>query len=104
MATNTNSSMIQQFIIFYLVAYWAIKVITKDNWIQGKLESIGNWFKQKSMLSNFFLGAAECPFCLENHTATIGAVIYYSYCLDYRVLIWGVFFASINAWLREFME
>ena len=96
--------MIQEFIIFYLLFWWVIQIMTKDNWIPSKLENIGNWFKQKSLLSEFFLGASECSFCLENHTATIGAVLYYSYCLDYRVLIWGFLCASINAWLREFFK
>lgn len=96
--------MIQEFIIFYIVLYWVMQVLTKDNWIPNRLEKVGNWFKQKSLLSNFFLGVAECSFCLENHTATIGAIAYYSYCLDYRVLIWGVFFASINAWLGEYFK
>jgi hypothetical protein len=96
--------MIRDFIIFYLLFWWVIQIMTKDNWIPSKLENIGNWFKQRSLLSNFFLGVSECSFCLENHTATIGAVLYYSYCLDYRVLIWGFLCASINSWLRTFVE
>jgi hypothetical protein len=95
--------MILEFAIFYLLFWWVMNILYKDNWIPNRLESIGNWFKQKSLLSNFFLGVSECNFCLENHTATILAIGYYSYCLDYRVLIWGFLCASINSWLRTFL-
>ena len=79
-----------------------MSILYKGNLVHNKLENIGHWFKANSFLSNFFLDLSECKFCIENHTATIGAVLYYSYWLDYKVLIWGFICASINSWLREF--
>jgi hypothetical protein len=99
-----GNGMIQEFVIFYLLFWWVMSIIYKENWIQGKLEDIGHWFKQGSFLNNFFLDLSECNFCIESHTATVGAVLYFSYCLDYRVLIWGFLCASINSWMRTFME
>ena len=103
-------SVILEFIIFYLLFWWVMSILTKDNWIPNKLENIGNWFKKNSLLSNLFLGVSECKFCLENHVASLMAVGYFfylynpSYPIDYYYLIWGFMCASINSWLREFFK
>ena len=72
--------------------------------VQARIENIGHWFKPKSFVSNFILDLGECRFCIESHVATIGAISYSYYWLDYKYLIWGFLCASINSWIRTFME
>ena len=91
-----------EFFIFYLVFWWVMTILYKNNFIFNKLEKVGHRFKANGVLSNFFLSLSECKFCIENHASTLGAICYFSYCLDYKVLFWGLFCASINSWLREF--
>jgi len=94
--------MIIDFIIFYLVFWWVMGILYKDNLIHSKLEGIGIKLGQQTKLGGFFDSLSQCKFCIENHTSTIMAISYYFYCQDIKVLIWGVLCTSINFWLREF--
>ena len=96
--------MIQDFIIFYLVFWWVMGILYKDNMIQNKLESLGIWFGQRTIVGGLITSLSQCKFCIENHTSTIMAISYYCYCQDIKVLIWGILCTSINYWLREFMK
>ena len=96
--------MIQQFIIFYLVFWWVMGILYKDNMIHSKLENLGIWFGQRTIVGGLITSLSQCKFCIENHTSTILAISYYLYCQDIKVLIWGILCTSINYWLREFFK
>jgi hypothetical protein len=46
----------------------------------------------------------RCEFCMESHAATLGAIGYSCYWLDPNYLYWGFLCASINGWLRTFIN
>lgn len=100
-----GSAIIIEFITFYLLFWWVMSILYTTTFrIQARIEKIGHYFKAKSFVSNFILDLSECLFCIENHIATIGAISYSYYCLDYKYLIWGLLCASINSWIRTFLK
>jgi hypothetical protein len=96
--------MIQQFIVFYLVFWWVMGILYKDNLIHRKLEELGIKIGQNTKLGGLIDSLSQCKFCIENHTSTILASSYYFYCGDIKVLIFGILCTSINYWLREFIK
>lgn len=94
-------NIIIEFCTFYLMFWWLMCIITKDNFAYNKLESFGNWIGHKTILGKFFLGVSECNFCLENHVATILSIVYSYYLYDYHCLIWGFMCASLSSILRK---
>ena len=96
-----EATIIIEFSTFYLLFWWVMCILYKDNFLVNELENVGNWFKKDSILGNFFLDVSECQFCIENHIATIGAVFYSAYTLDYKYLFWGFLCASLSSILKK---
>lgn len=96
--------MIQQFIIFYFMFWWVMSILYKDNVIHSKLESLGIKIGPKNIVGGLVCSLSTCKFCIESHTATLLAISYYLYTEDLNVLIWGFLCASINSWLRTFLQ
>lgn len=95
--------LIIEFIVFYLLFWWAMSIMYTSTFrVESRIEDVGHWFKSKSFISDFFLTLSECRFCIENHVATMGAISFSFYCLDFKYLIWGFLCASINSWIRTF--
>ena len=103
-------STILEFIVFYLLFWWVMSILYKDNFAPNVLERIGNWIGHRRMVGKFFIGVSTCDFCLENHTASIMAIGYFcylynpSYPIDYHYLIWGMLCVSINSWIRSYLK
>lgn len=97
-------NIIIEFATFYLMFWWVMSILYKDNLAVNNIEKLGNWIGHKTIFGKFFLGVSECNFCLENHIASIMAVCYSYYLFDYHYLIWGILCASINSWIRTFTE
>ena len=96
--------MIIEFATFYFMFWWVMSILYKDNLIHRKLEQLGISIGHNTKQGSFICSLGECKFCIESHTATILAIGYYSYCLDYRCLIWGFICSSINSWFRTFLR
>ena len=96
--------MIINFIIFYLVFWWVMSILYKDNMIHNKLEGLGLKLGRNTSVGGFIDSLSQCKFCIENHTSTLMAVSYAYYCQDIKIVIWGFICTSINSWLREFFK
>ena len=94
-------STIIEFFTFYLMFWWVMSILYKDNLAPNKLEKIGIWIGHRNILGRFFIGVSECNFCLENHVACIMAACYSYYLWDYHYLIWGMLCASLSSILRK---
>lgn len=93
-----------EFIIFYLVFWWVMGILYKDNLIHRNIEEFGIYLGQKTKLGGFFCDLSQCKFCIENHTSTVMAISYAYYCGDIKIAAWGILCTSINYWLREFFK
>jgi len=94
--------MIIEFIVFYLLFWWVMCILYKDNILMRILEGAGNGTKIRP-LKWFLLGVSECEFCMENHTATIGAIAYSCYHWDINYLYWGFLCASISSLSKKYL-
>jgi hypothetical protein len=81
----------ETFILFYLAFNWLTCILYKNNYLPNKLDSTEIPIIQE-------LG--ECKFCMDFWISTILAVIYFSYALDFNILLWGVFCSSITSLFR----
>jgi len=103
--------LIFEFGVFYFMVWWVMSILYTDSVrIHARLETFSDWIGATTKNGWFFRELGACKFCIESHTATLIAIGYYSY-LDYYllspewyILIWGFFFASINSWLRTFLQ
>jgi len=90
----------EMFLVFYLVFHWLTCILYKNNAAFNAMEDIGNGFKKGTVLNKFFLGVAECEFCLNNWIAT-GLCLPLAYLVDSHYIIWGILSASISAILSK---
>jgi hypothetical protein len=94
-----------EFATFYGLFWWVMCVLYKDNKIQSLLNNVGIWLQTKTpigLIGRIVQGVGLCKFCIESHTATLGAIGYSCYWLEPHYLIWGFLCASINGFIREF--
>ncbi len=91
----------ESFLIFYIVWYWAMCVLYKDNMLPNKLENLGHKFKKNTFCAWFFLGLSECKFCMNFWSSSIGGLGLCLYWWDYQYLFWGIFCSSITAFFEE---
>lgn len=91
----------QDFIIFYLLFWWVMGILYKDNMIHTQLERLGIWLGQRTLIGGLITSLSQCKFCIETHTGTLMAVSYSAYLYDYNYLYWGFLCAAINRILRE---
>ena len=97
--------MILDFVIFYLVFWWVMGILYKDNKIHTKLENLAIWIGQRTFIGGLVQSLSQCKFCIENHTMVILSTGYYFlYEQDIRVFWCIIIFTAINSWLREFMK
>ena len=87
-------------IILYLVWYWIMCILYKDNLLPNKLENLGHKLG-KNIVGYFILGVSECRFCMDFWSSSFAGLIAFSYCLDYKYLLIGVFYSSISAHFRQ---
>ena len=101
MESITNMILNEGFIVFYLVWYFCMQILYKENWLPNKIDSVAHVFNINSFFGGLLLELSECKFCQNFWTSTIAAIIAASYYMDYKYLFWGVFCASIAAHFKE---
>jgi hypothetical protein len=93
--------MIEKFIVFYLVWYWVMCILYKNNYLPNKLETLGNKIGYKNLIGWFLIEVSECKFCMDFWTATLLGVVNFAYFNNYYYLFVGVFCSSISAHFRK---
>ena len=84
------------FLYFYLGMFWVMSILYKDNWLHNKIEALAN-----ATNSGFLWELGQCKFCLDNWFGSFAAICTALYLWDWKVLFWGIFFATISAHFRK---
>ena len=50
-----GSTLIIEFATFYLLFWWVMSILYKDNFIFNKLESLGHWFNEKPIRATILM-------------------------------------------------
>lgn len=84
------------FIILFFLWYWLMCALYKDNFLPNKLEQLGDKIK-----INLIKDLSECKFCMNTWCALIVCSSYALYQWDYRLIIMGFVFSSIEAFVKR---
>lgn len=82
----------EHFIIFYLVWYWFMCIMYKNNFLPNKIDALG-----QKLNSELIQDLGECKFCMNFWSSSVFAVCLGLYMGDYNYLMWGIYSASIAA-------
>lgn len=86
----------EQLIVLFFLWYWFMCALYKDNFLPNKIEQLGHKLK-----FNLLLDLSECKFCMNTWCALIVCSSYALYQWDYRFIIMGFVFSSIEAFIKR---